>query len=834
MKPFLLFILLLCTSLVAEAQWTRQHPFPNLEDILDIHIDTDGYGFAVGENATIFITDDAGQSWQWIDGPQNGWRLDAVNVLEGSLGMIAVAGGNGLLWTNDGGVTWDEVIGAPPGIHTLKLLGEEDIIVCNDVGVFRSLNGGASWIDLNLPATSFGEGGFILDAMHIWFITDIPNAIWSTSNGGSDWVMNTDLDRISLVIFYDALNGLAFDNRDVFSSDNGGLNWTVIDENLLPGTPEDVAYGEDMMHVFIAQRNGDATVSSDGGLTWSDNIPTGLPTDRCFSVFAVDNEHILLGADASSIVGSDDGLVTFDERTNRTRQGIYGMAWVNRLHGYAVGPNGTFLRTVDGGESWEDKSFGDRFHVSVAVFGSGHLWIGANQRLFHSTDNGETFEESLILTGHNIAFIKALSANEVIASSSGGTIIRTENAGMSWDTVYQGVASSLLDIEFPDNQTGYVCGFNSALLKSTDRGASWFALTPPEPGRQLEDMYFIDAMTGWLVSSNFTDSLWRTEDGGATWHSIGVPIERFWTGVYFMNRDTGIVVSRSNDEGRAYITFDGGLTWPSEQIIGHSYNGIVATAPPNAGVWIHGLGGNIELLPTCDAFPVISDLQGNSFPCLGDTIIYSITAENIDQYQWAVPGSWTILGGSNASMIEVVVGLATGFVTVQGANVCGTTGQLSMGVGANTPDDVFIMVSGSTLSVNTLADQYQWYQNGVPIAGATSSVFEAQSSGSYFAIITFHGGCSITTDTVIITITSIEPLTISELNISPIPAQNYISLNSSGALQSVRIYDMRGALIDEHLYPGVVIDLSRLENGMYLIEVRTSDLERRFRLPIVK
>ena len=71
------------------------------------------------------------------------------------------------------------------------------------------------------------------------------------------------------------------------------------------------------------------------------------------------------------------------------------------------------------------------------------------------------------------------------------------------------------------------------------------------------------------------------------------------------------------------------------------------------------------------------DFTGDLFPCENDTVTYSVSSQNIDQYFWNFPGGWTILGDPNQATVEVLVGKGPGTISVLGTNVCGFSGQLS-------------------------------------------------------------------------------------------------------------------------------------------------------------
>jgi photosystem II stability/assembly factor-like uncharacterized protein len=84
-----------------------------------------------------------------------------------------------------------------------------------------------------------------------------------------------------------------------------------------------------------------------------------------------------------------------------------------------------------------------------------------------------------------------------------------------------------------DDQRLMVTGYNGIILRSQDQGESWVVVTPPKPGIQYEQSFFLEDH-GWLISSSFEHEMWHTQNAGASWETITLPIDRFWDGVYFI------------------------------------------------------------------------------------------------------------------------------------------------------------------------------------------------------------------------------------------------------------------------------------------------------------
>jgi len=115
-------------------------------------------------------------------------------------------------------------------------------------------------------------------------------------------------------------------------------------------------------------------------------------------------------------------------------------------------------------------------------------------------------------------------------------------------------------IFFLDEDIGWIVGYNSSIVKTTDAGKSWTEQIAP-PG-DYKMIYFISAKVGWLIGQkeNSNDGLVAfTSDGGNTWLDV-------WPSGY---RDFSIKDIFVKDDSTAYIcslngvfkTSDKGNTW---------------------------------------------------------------------------------------------------------------------------------------------------------------------------------------------------------------------------------------------------------------------------------
>jgi photosystem II stability/assembly factor-like uncharacterized protein len=216
----------------------------------------------------------------------------------------------------------------------------------------------------------------------------------------------------------------------LYESANGGRAWTQV-----------ALEGQDAMNLAASEGETVWTAghevfakSSDGGATWTDVRPEGLPSLDIHG-FAVDpNDPATLHA---AVAG----------------QGLY--------------------RSSDGGESFElvSKEVGGGV-MALAVMPDGRILAGDMQQgLLASDDGGKTWEVVLRAGLMGLA-VNPDDPERVLATGPG--ILLSKDGGRNWDQVLgleQGAGPVAWSPSEP--KVAYVVGFDKALYKTEDGGATW-------------------------------------------------------------------------------------------------------------------------------------------------------------------------------------------------------------------------------------------------------------------------------------------------------------------------------------------------------------------------
>jgi photosystem II stability/assembly factor-like uncharacterized protein len=310
--------------------------------------------------------------------------------------------------------------------------------------------------------------------------------------------------------------------------------------------------------------------------------------------------------------------------------------------GYAVGSNGTIIKTLNGGESWTEQNsptdiplFSVYFTDAITGYAVGyylpHIQPGKSiltqqgSIILKTTDGGLNW--IIIGVGYDYGKNAVCFTDENTGYAVGeyGTIIKTVNGGANWVLENSGTYYELHSVYFTDANTGYAVGNNGTIIKTTDSGSTW----TPQSSTTSVDLYSITFATGTKGYAVGNGIILGTSNGGTNWI-----IQNFWIGEPLFSVDfqdatgTGYAVG---GYGKILKTVNGGATWV-EQISGNS-NSLQSVCITTAG---HGItvGNHGSILKTEDGGTNWVDQS------------ISATAKGLKALYFPDPGTGYIVGDS--------------------------------------------------------------------------------------------------------------------------------------------------------------------------------------------
>ena len=200
--------------------------------------------------------------------------------------------------------------------------------------------------------------------------------------------------------------------------------------------------------------------------------------------------------------------------------------------------------------------------------------------------------------------------------------------------------------------------------------------------------------------------------------------------------------------------------------------------------------------------------------CPGDTA-QICAPTGFTSYIWSTGDTTTCINASSANNYNVTVS-ANG-------NCSATSNQINISIYPPTP--VTVSISGDTLT-GSGSNNCQWLLNGIPITGATTSVYIAQSSGTYTLQITDTNGCVATSSPVLIAgINNVLPE--NSITIFPNPTSTAWQLTISAELigSTAQVFDATGRLVFQSPIrnPQSAINIPNAASGVYELRITSNN-----------
>lgn len=408
----------------------------NLNSVVLISAD---YGWAVGDNGTILITNNGGENWT----PQTsnvGFDLLRIRFDNSTSGWIVGRNGT-ILSTTDGGITWNEnTSGVNYDLYDIALVGSNNYFAIGTLALLESTNGGTSWelTPTNIvDVPSFMDITFVND--NLGFAVGYAGAIIRTEDGGDTWNYlrrnqeNSISEWFTNVQFVDenigwcvGLTGLPPYNSLILKTIDGGDTWEskVLDASGI----EDFIFIDSSIGWIIAEYEIFKTVN--GGIVWESQFP--LTSSVLNSVSFVDSSNGWVIGMAGTILRTTDGGTNWDNLTDTLlATNLFDVQFVTDSIGWIVGAEGTIWKSVDAGENWTVQTSGITIDFEKVYFiNTTTGWVvGYQGTILYTTDGGTTWTSQPSPNNYNLTSVTSKSSTDLWISGENGLLLHTLTGG---------------------------------------------------------------------------------------------------------------------------------------------------------------------------------------------------------------------------------------------------------------------------------------------------------------------------------------------------------------------------------------------------------------------
>ncbi|HEX5314374.1 MAG TPA: exo-alpha-sialidase, partial [Gammaproteobacteria bacterium] len=568
------------------------------------------------------------------------------NLYAASLGHVFVAGANrGVFKSADGGAHWTKIlfVNDQTGVADLAMDPRNPEVLYAAAwqayrtpwklssggpgsGIYKTSDGGAHWTNIS---SALGLGSEPLGKIGVAVAPSSPNVVYAivqakdggvfrSDDAGAHFTrVSNDLELRQRAFYYMKIvvnpkdpDTVYVPNVNFYVSQDGGKNFKELD--VPHGDHHTIWINPDDPNILLEGNDGGATVSTDGGKSWSSvhNQPTGqfyhvnLDDQFPFHVYgAQQDEGSFAGPSASpdgviplsawqSVADGESTVVVPQPGTPNL---TYGSGYYSIFVQYDLA-TGQY-RSVTPWPNYMDGAASNQLRYRFAwthpiLFSPADhktLFVGS-QYVQKSTDYGLTWK----------TISPDLTRNSAATEGPTGGPIDLDQTGAE---VYPWV--SAIGISPLDGDVIWAGSSDGLVHVTTDGGAHWQAVRPP----QLPAWALVDAIepshfakgTAYLAArrymwDDFRPYVYETTDYGRHWTAItnGLPADEYVFDVVQDPNDAKLLFLAAKNT--VYVSFDGGADWqpltlnlPRVQVRGIAINsreGEVAIATHGRAFWI--------------------------------------------------------------------------------------------------------------------------------------------------------------------------------------------------------------------------------------------------------
>jgi photosystem II stability/assembly factor-like uncharacterized protein len=584
--------------------------------------------YAADELAGLFKSTNGGSSWTLVTLPATVERLYAVAVDPQNAAKVYIATLAGMYYSSDGGASWtasaqavDSPVVTGPVIAVDPTDSATVYVGTYFHGVYKSTDGGGSW----QPANGGLEDGFISSlaiapasgqarpAIYVGLVSGGSSwGVFRSTDGGASWVAKDEgLPQPTFVAAFRVAVDRGTPSRiyvaspvypgTIFTSADGADTWSPCGPGGFP-----VATGAPGVVYTSTAR------SFDSGTTWA---PTANPLALAVASILADPNRpdVAWKTDGQGLVKTTDGGLSWQSANQglaTARVGTFAADPQNSQVIYASSFN-VLWKSGQGGTFWHQLPLplpaGDPITaVVVDPLSPGTVYVGSNGgRLLVSGDGGRSWQQRGGL--QTIVALTLGAAPPVRLYAKAGeegspcTAFSSTDGGAEWSCL-----ASLDDATsiFPDpSQAATLYAFDQHLYKSIDGGSTWHRADRNGLGNvggglyNLQANFLIDASRPSRLYAVRTDELYRSDNGAAGWVRV-VP-----------GPPAGLVLGQLTQDPDApatlYATFatgtngygtvrsqDGGAHWTALPLGPVGAPALLATARPGGGTTLYESNGS--------------------------------------------------------------------------------------------------------------------------------------------------------------------------------------------------------------------------------------------------
>jgi photosystem II stability/assembly factor-like uncharacterized protein len=472
---------------------------------------------------------------------------------------------------------------SPVGIYA----GTED-------GIFRSVDGGSSWIPANAGLSNRNVKALCVDRNSNVYAVTSPGVFRSRDRGATWTAVTGGLPNASPLLTVDSVDGstlYAALGGAIYRSSYSAETWERISAIELGAgrwTVSSLAAAGSMLYLgversrciifdFCPAVGGTIFRSSDGGASWRSRsfdfpvLSLAVDPGAGSTVYAGFGPALYAPESLQSVLRSRDGGVSWTEVSVGITGAIAALAVSpNSPSVYAGSQDSGIFRTDDGGDHWV-RLFGPSDGRAIAVDPtSSSVFVGAEAGLLRRSDDSNW---NLLDIGLARVDLGALAFDprtpSILYLGGEGCVFRSADAGATWIRGTEGLGNAYVqDLAIdPVTPTTLYAATDSGVFRSGDSGTSWAPVNSGLTSLFIADLEIDPADPSIVYAIAPEAGVFRTTNGGERWSAVnnGLTVTQGYslavdpvTSTVYAGTYGGVF--RSSDHGSTWVAAAAGLT----------------------------------------------------------------------------------------------------------------------------------------------------------------------------------------------------------------------------------------------------------------------------------
>ena len=324
-------------------------------------------------------------------------------------------------------------------------------------------------------------------------------------------------------------------------------------------------------------------------------------------------------------------------QNSNTTENLYDVTFISN-YGYAVGNNGTVLRTTNNGTNWVPMPFPNTYSLySVSFINTSTGFAGCdNNYIYRTVNNGANWNPYGPAFPSPIVSLFFPSFNNVgWAADRNGHIYKTFNSGLNWDLLFTTPGGNPKGFGINSDHVWFVdsYGYVSYTLNSGNNFSSVRVAYDT-----LSSVYFTSSTNGLVCGDS--GKVFQTVNSGADWTFVPVPVTSKLKVINCVSPYYLSLVRVFGNNGKIIESVDNGASWLTQTFGNYNFNAayfIPSSLTVNEG-WAVGDQGKI-----------IKSVINSNNSCIGNDTIsadYPFTTYWMDaKTQILIPAGEIYLGG---------------------------------------------------------------------------------------------------------------------------------------------------------------------------------------------